>query len=310
MRPLLNGFYLVDKPKGYTSTTVLNRLKALLYRRLSSAGINEKVKVGHAGTLDPFSTGLLIILVGKATRLSEYIINYEKEYTGAIVLGRITDTLDPDGTVIKEEDASDVTRKEVDRVAKELSGRTIELEVPKFSAVKRNGVRLYELARKGEKVEAPRRLVNIYEFEILDFVPGVHPLVLFRAVVGRGVYLRSLANYFAGKLKTVGMLESLRRIRVGDLVVEEATPLEEFEEDLMDKLLMPMDRLLSRYKVLYLMNERDFFRVKNGAPIFLKATAGGEFVSAHETVVLKYDDEVIAVGTVEGTRVKPEKVLI
>ncbi len=309
MRPSLNGFYLVDKPRGLTSTAVLNRIKSLLKKWLENAGIREKIKVGHSGTLDPFSTGLLVILVGKATRLSEYIINYEKEYMGTMVLGRLTDTLDPEGTVLKEEDASYVLKKDVERVARELSGKEIELEVPRFSAVKKNGVRLYELAREGKEVEVPRRKVFIYEFEVTDFVRDIHPLVAFRAVVGRGVYLRSLANYFASRLGTVGMLESLRRTRIGDFTIEEALPLEEFEVDLMDKFLLPMERLLSRYPVVNIKDARDFFKLRNGASLYLRSLFPDD-IPQDTTVAVKFENKLVAVGLVQKDKVRPVKVLI
>ena len=210
-----NGVLLLNKPKGMGSTQALNIVKRVL--RLK--------KAGHAGTLDPFAEGLLLILIGKATRFMEYY-GEEKEYVSVIRLGVRTDTDDPDGEVIQERGVKDVDVERIKEILKKFKGEIVQ-KVPLFSAVKIDGKRLYKLARKGVQVDLPERRVEIKEIELLDFSL---PFLTIRTLVKRGVYLRSLARDIGEALGCGAYLYKLKRILVSPFTIEDASTLEEINK--------------------------------------------------------------------------------
>jgi len=197
---------VVDKPKEWTSHDVVAKIRNGLYKREG-----KKVKVGHGGTLDPFATGVLLILIGKATRRFEVIKGLDKEYEMEIKLGETTDTGDSDGKVISRLKVEGITEGKVKMVLKGFKG-SYEQEVPIYSAVKVGGRRLYELARKGEKVKLPKRQVKIKEIELIEFK---EPSVKVRVVCSSGTYMRQLAVDIGKKLNLPAHAEELRRLRVG-----------------------------------------------------------------------------------------------
>ena len=173
----VDGIFNVDKPPDITSMDVVRRVKRASGHK----------RVGHGGTLDPIATGVIPICLGQATRMMEYLIDGTKEYRGMVALGVETDTYDALGTVVREIDASHVTLKEVENVLLSFKGN-IQQVPPMYSALKRQGRRLYELARAGIHVERNPRDVNVGSIEILDWVP---PIVDLRVTCGRGFYMRS-----------------------------------------------------------------------------------------------------------------------
>lgn len=212
-----NGVILVDKPSGIRSTALLNRVK-------DSLNID---KAGHAGTLDPFAEGLMVLLYGKATKLMEYIGEY-KEYICTVRLGVKTDTDDPDGTVIKESPVPEYSKKEVEEILSQFKGK-FRQKVPLYSAVKINGKRLYERARNGEEVEKlPSREVHIRELKILDYSL---PFFQISCTARRGTYMRSLARDIGDELGCGAHLSRLRRIKVTPYDVSHAFKLEEIENN-------------------------------------------------------------------------------
>ena len=204
---------LVDKPLDWTSFDVVKKLKYAL---------NLK-KVGHAGTLDPLATGLLILCTGKKTKEIEKYQGQDKEYTGTIVIGQTTPSYDLETTPTEPVDISQVTNEQIAQVAESFIGITDQTP-PIFSAIKVGGKRAYNEARKGKDVKLKSRSVRIEEFDITRINL---PEIDFRVVCSKGTYIRSLANDFGAKLKTGGYLSALRRTKIGDFSVEEAKSISE-----------------------------------------------------------------------------------
>jgi tRNA pseudouridine55 synthase len=211
-----DGVILVNKAPGIRTTALLNRVKKTL--RLK--------KAGHAGTLDPFAEGLVIILYGKATKLMEYIGDF-KEYICTIKLGVITDTDDPDGKVIKESPVPDFSESELMEPLSQFKGR-IKQKVPLYSAVKKNGERFYEKARKGKEIkELPVKKVYIKELEMLDYSL---PFFRVRCVAERGTYMRSLARDIGELLGCGAHLSKLTRLKVEPYDITDAWELSDIEK--------------------------------------------------------------------------------
>ena len=209
---------LIDKPDGMSSFGVVARV-----RRVLSERVGHKVKVGHTGTLDPFATGLLILLTGKGTKRSNEFLKLDKTYEATVRLGATSTTGDPEGE-ITEKSVEPVDRAQVQAIIPQFLGE-IEQRVPQFSAVKINGERAYKLARKGEQVEMPVRKIKIYSLEILDYA---WPELKIRCHVSSGTYIRTLGEDIGKALGTGAYLTALRRTEVGDYSVEDATPLADF----------------------------------------------------------------------------------
>lgn len=212
--------FLIDKPLNWTSFQVVNKLRWAIRQKFNL----KKIKVGHAGTLDPLATGLLIICTGKYTKKIESIQAERKEYTGIFTLGATTPSYDLE-TEINEIFATDhLSNKKIIEVSQIFLGETDQTP-PLYSAIKKDGVRLYELARKGETTEIKSRKINIFEFEITKInMPNVY----FRVVCSKGTYIRSLANDFGKALNTGAHLSALRRTKSGDYHVDSAISPEEF----------------------------------------------------------------------------------
>ena len=206
---------LINKPLHWTSFDVVRKLRSLLQIK----------KIGHAGTLDPLATGLLIVCTGKFTKkINEYMAQ-EKEYTGTFTLGAVTPTYDLESNPKQEKEFSFVTEEMLKAATEKFIG-DIEQLPPMFSAIKKDGVALYELARRGEEVELKPRSINIKSFEITEInLPVVH----FKVVCSTGTYIRSLANDYGTALGCGAYLSSLCRTRIGDFKNEDALSMEEFE---------------------------------------------------------------------------------
>jgi len=209
---------VIDKPEGWTSHDVVS-----FYRK--KLGIR---KIGHAGTLDPFATGALILLVGDATKRFEEFKKLDKEYEMTVELGRATDTGDPDGEIVRELEPDEIKRLAIDRerIKRVLDGflGEYEQEVPAYSAVKHKGKPLYKYARRGEKVELPRRLVRIRKIELLKFYKaGRYPRLKIRVVCSSGTYMRRLAEDVGRRLDLPAVAVELRRTRIGDYTLKDAT---------------------------------------------------------------------------------------
>lgn len=211
---------LIDKPLNWTSFQVVNKLRWAIRRRF---GI-KKIKVGHAGTLDPLATGLLVICTGKKTKTIVELQAQTKEYTGTIRLGATTPSFDLETEVDRSWPTGHVTEEKIREAARKLTG-LIEQAPPVYSAVKQDGVRLYEKARKGQQVEVKKRRIEVHSFEItrIDM-----PDVDFRISCSKGTYIRSLAHDFGRVLDSGAHLVALCRTKSGDFSLEKAESIEEF----------------------------------------------------------------------------------
>lgn len=209
---------LIDKPLEWTSFQVVNKVRWLIKKKFNL----KKLKVGHAGTLDPLASGLLIICTGKFTKKIDGFQAQEKEYTGTFTLGATTPSYDAETEIDKQFDLSEITEEAVKNNVSHFIGK-IQQQPPVFSALKKDGKRLYEYARSGEEVEIPSREIHILELELTRIEL---PEVDFRVVCSKGTYIRSLAHDFGKKLDNGAYLSKLRRTKIGKFHVEDALTIE------------------------------------------------------------------------------------
>jgi tRNA pseudouridine55 synthase len=215
---------LIDKPLNWTSFQVVNKLRWELKQRFHI----KKIKVGHAGTLDPLATGLLIICTGKMTKQIDTFQAQEKEYTGTITIGSTTPSFDLETEINETFPTEHLTKELLQEVSQQFLGE-IDQVPPVFSAIKKDGKRLYEFARAGESVEINSRKISINTFEIRRFE---HNEIDFRVACSKGTYIRSLANDFGKALNSGAHLSALRRTKIGNFNVENSQSIEEFIQGL------------------------------------------------------------------------------
>lgn len=221
---ILNGqVLLIDKPLTWSSFQAVNKLKYVLKNRLD---LPKKFKIGHAGTLDPLATGLLIVCTGKFTKKIPEFMGQTKEYTGTIRLGATTPSYDLETEIDATFPTEHITEPLINETLKNFIGE-IDQKPPVFSAIKKDGKRLYEHARAGEKIEIEARKTTIYEFEITRFEL---PEIDFRVSCSKGTYIRSLAYDFGLALKSGGHLTALRRTKSGEFSVENGLTPEAFDK--------------------------------------------------------------------------------
>lgn len=209
------GILLVDKPQGITSHDVVAKMRRVFHMK----------KVGHAGTLDPMATGMLLILIGKATKASQYLMSMDKEYTGTVKLGVITDSQDADGEITEERPVPELTEAQVLAEMKTFLGDQYQTP-PMFSAKKINGQKLYKLARQGKTVEREPRVIHISRFDMTNFAL---PEISFVVGTSKGAYVRTIAHDLGERLGCGGHLNELRRTAVGQFRIEKASTIEELE---------------------------------------------------------------------------------
>ena len=211
----IEGVLLVDKPKGLTSHDVVYHLRRKLQMK----------KIGHAGTLDPMATGVLVMLIGKATRISQYLMSVDKAYEGEATLGVVTDSQDAEGEVMETRPVPVLSETQVRDAMKTFLGDQYQTP-PMHSAIKVAGVPLYKMARKGEEVEREPRFIRIAAFELLTFTP---PTLTFRLDCTKGTYVRTIAHDLGQKLGCGAHLSALRRTASGRFTIGQCLPLEQIE---------------------------------------------------------------------------------
>lgn len=214
---------LIDKPLTWSSFQAVNKLKYVLKRKFN---LSKRFKIGHAGTLDPLATGLLIICTGKFTKKINEIQTQEKEYTGTILLGATTPSYDLETEVDQTFPTEHITEAVLQETLQQFTGEILQ-KPPVFSAIKKDGKRLYEHARAGEEVEIEARKTTVYEFELTRIAM---PEVDFRVKCSKGTYIRSLAYDYGKALQSGGHLTALRRTKIGEYSVEDAISPEDFEK--------------------------------------------------------------------------------
>ncbi len=217
---------LIDKPLGWSSFQAVNKLKWAIRKKFEL----KKIKIGHAGTLDPLATGLLLICTGKFTKKINELQGQVKEYTGTITLGATTPSYDLETEIDKTFSLDRISEEMIHNAASQLTG-DIEQRPPIFSALKKDGKRLYEYAREGKEVEIKKRSVTVSEFEI---VKSILPEVHFRIICSKGTYIRSLAHDLGLLLNNGGYLSELRRTKIGDYTVDTAIDPVAFADNLLE----------------------------------------------------------------------------
>ncbi len=285
-----DGLVIVNKPKGLTSHDVVEEIRKLF----------PKVKVGHTGTLDPLATGLLLVCIGKATKLTQILTEYSKEYIAEIKLGYETDTLDSYGEIVKRLSKDELSRKLVvvrnfqnshKSLKKVLDNFVGEIDQvpPIYSAIKFKGKELYKFARKNEKVEIKPRKVEIYKIQLIDTIKN--SILKIKVNCSSGTYIRALARDIGRKLKTYATLTNLIRTRIGNYNIEDSYKLEQLENlafmKRINEVLIPISEILKNYKKVKI---KDFFKkmIENGAPLSLNMIENIPFICKKEEPIIVY----------------------
>lgn len=288
----MNGIILVNKEKDYTSRDIVNILGKIF---------NTK-KIGHTGTLDPLATGVLVICIGNATTISEVLTAHEKEYIASIILGIETDTLDMTGNIINEKE-SIIDESSIDSVLKSFIG-TYNQEVPKYSAVKVDGKKLYEYARNNEEVILPKKEVTIKNIERISNIKYENGKTIFdiKCIVSKGTYIRSLIRDIGKKLNTYGCMTSLCRTRQGKFKLEDSYTIDEIKNN--------------KYQIIDLNKALDdFYKVKVDDYLENKILNGQILENRYETdafLFINNKNEALALYKVydkDNSKIKPWKML-
>lgn len=260
----MDGIIVVNKPNGCTSHDVVYKVKKITGE-----------KVGHTGTLDPNATGVLPLLIGKGTLLSKYLINHDKTYEVTLKLGEKTDTADSEGIVIeqKEIETKIFNEDNIKNVLDSFIGKHKQIP-PMYSAIKVNGKKLYEYARKKEKVKVPPRNIEIYNIKLIKLIQNNNE-IQFEVSCSKGTYIRSLCEDIAERINTVGYMKDLKRIQVGEFSIDEAVTINELEQV----------NDINKIKEKYLISIEDYFN--NNKELLLNEIKLKKFVNG---VKLKYDN--------------------
>ncbi|MBQ6495387.1 MAG: tRNA pseudouridine(55) synthase TruB [Bacilli bacterium] len=282
----MNGILVINKEKDYTSRDVVN---------IVSKELNTK-KVGHTGTLDPIATGVLVLCIGKCLKLSELLTSNDKEYIAKVKLGVETDTLDITGTITYRKENISINKEDIINCLKHFKGK-IKQEVPKYSAVKVNGKKLYEYARKNQEVKLPIKEVEIHSLELISDIEDNEFYI--KCNVSKGTYIRSLIRDIGRYLNTYATMTELTRIRQGLFTIENSFTLEDIKSNKY-KLLNPKDVIdLPKKKVDDYLAKK----IKNGMVL-------PSFFNEEKAIILDKDDNLLAIYKhIDDNKVKPYKML-
>lgn len=246
----MDGIIIINKQKNYTSNDVVQIVKKTF---------NEKT--GHTGTLDPNATGVLPLLVGKGTKLSKYLINHDKIYEVVLKLGEKRDTADSEGNIIENKEIcySNINKENINEVFNTFIGKQ-EQKPPMYSAIKVNGKKLYEYARKGQEINVEPRKIEIYKIELLN-INDRKDEIQFRVECSKGTYIRSLCEDIAEKLQTVGYMKKLNRIKVGNFDINNSITIDELKENkdnekFIDKYFISIEKIFENNDKIELNNKK------------------------------------------------------
>ena len=286
----MNCIIIVNKEPEYTSRDVVNIISKLL---------NTK-KVGHTGTLDPSASGVLVVCVGKALKICDMLINHDKEYIADIILGIETDTLDMDGKVLSTENV-DIEQKEIFDAVNSFKGYYLQ-EVPKYSAVRVNGKKLYEYARKNMDVVLPKKMVLIKEITIMGKVKKSDGKINFKikCCVSKGTYIRSLVRDIGSKLGVSAVMNNLIRTKLGNFSLNEAYTIDEIRQNKF-KFIKIEDALSDLKRVI--VDDNLAFKIKNGCHI-------KKFDDADMKLIFDKDNKLLAIYKNEGDYAKVYKMFV
>ena len=284
----MDGIIIINKPKNYTSHDIVRKAKKLL---------NEKV--GHTGTLDPNATGVLPLLIGKGTLLSKYLIEHDKIYEAVLKLGEKTDTADGEGKVLESQNVeqSILKKENIDRIFNNLEGK--QEQIPHmYSAIKLNGKKLYEYARKGIEVEVKPRTIEIYKLELIKIEDME---IIFRVSCSKGTYIRTLCEKIAEELGTIGYMKELKRIQVGEFNIKDSITIEELEnQEIVSNKFITIEKYFSNYENIVL-NERKFQLFLNGVQLTYELKDG--------IYKIYKENEFIGIGTVKNKLLKRDIII-
>ena len=275
----MNGLLVVNKPKNKTSRDVVNELNHIFSFK----------KIGHTGTLDPLATGVLVCLFGKYTKLVNLITSYEKEYVATIKLGIKTDTLDITGNIIDKKEVN-ITKEKIEEVFNNFPKKYYQT-VPLYSAIKINGKKLYEYARNNEKVILPKREVNIYKLELLEYNNSI---IKFKALVSKGTYIRSLIDDLMHNLNTYGVMQELIRTKQGNFTLNDSYTLEDIKNN--NYKLLNIKEFLD-YPIIELDNKY-YKQIINGVII-------PNIFNIKDKVIFTYQNKDIAIYEFKENNLKP-----
>ena len=283
MTPLhtVQGVLSIDKPSNISSHDVVNRIRRL-------TGIR---RVGHAGTLDPLATGVLLVCIGRATRLVEYLVGRPKWYEATIRLGQTTDSYDADGDIVAERPFSHITPADISRALMPFQGEIQQLP-PMFSAIKKDGQPLYKLARQGIEIERTPRTVNIYRLELLNIDL---PFIQLRVHCSTGTYIRSLAHDLGAALGCGAHITALRRTAVGDFDLETAVSLTDLTPEQLIAHLHPIDRAVAHLP-------RVDFAQPDASRLLLGQSVTAVSTHPESTFIRAYDYKVTFLGIIQRTQ--------
>lgn len=250
----MDGIVLINKEKNCTSRDVVNQVSKILKTK----------KIGHTGTLDPIATGVLVLCIGKATKLVEVITSYDKEYEAELILGIKTDTKDITGKILKEQKAI-ISKENIEECLKKMIG-TYNQTVPIYSAVKINGKKLYEYARSNEEIELPKRKVTIKELKLISDINYEKEKTKFKIKchVSKGTYIRSLIEDIATNLNTIGTMENLKRTKQGNFQIANANTIKDIENNKFK--IYPIEEILEKFYKIEMTDDL-YFKIKNGSII-------------------------------------------
>lgn len=274
-----NGILIVNKPSGITSRDVVN---------IVGKTLNIK-KVGHTGTLDPMATGVLVLCLGNALKVCELITANDKEYIAKVILGIETETLDTTSPIINTK-KTNITKEEIEKVLNSFKGSYIQ-EVPKYSAVKINGKKLYEYAREGKEIELPKKMVTIYDIQLVSDITYYNDTTTFyiKTTVSKGTYIRSLIRDIGYKLNTYGCMDSLERTRQGIFNIDNSYTLEEIKNN--NYKLLSIEESLPNIPLVEVDN-KTLFKIRNGVKLKKFFTGDMAIIKDKNKVVAIYKNDL------------------
>lgn len=297
----MDGILIVNKPKNCTSHDVVYKVKKITNQ-----------KVGHTGTLDPMATGVLPLLIGKGTLCSKYLIEHDKIYKATIQLGKKTTTADQEGEVIEEQEIANnaLEPQYVTKRLKEFLGKQIQTP-PMYSAIKVNGKKLYEYARKGQEVELKPRQIEIYDIKLIDYSMD-EKQIKFEVFCGKGTYIRSLCEDIATKFETVGYMKSLKRTQVGNFKIDNSITIEELKnliennenidiDDILKNKIITVEEIFEKFQSINL-DEKKLEMFLNGVMLTQNLDEG-------VYKIYNKNSEFIGTGTIKNKLLKRDIIL-
>lgn len=297
----MDGIIIINKTKGCTSHDIVYKIKKMLNK-----------KVGHTGTLDPMAEGVLPILIGKGTQLSKYLINHDKKYIVELQLGIKTDTADSEGKIIEEKtvNKTKLSKENITNVLQTFIGKQEQIP-PIYSAIKVNGKKLYEYARKGQEVELKPRQIEIYDIKLIDYSMD-EKQIKFEVFCGKGTYIRSLCEDIATKFETVGYMKSLKRTQVGNFKIDNSITIGELKnliennenidiDDILKNKIITVEEIFEKFQSINL-DEKKLEMFLNGVMLTQNLDEG-------VYKIYNKNSEFIGTGTIKNKLLKRDIIL-